>query len=367
MMRDAPMTLRRNNSALRTATARERPRYASTAIVWISAMLGATNASAQKPVDLFLSSIEKDSSIPADAKQLIRSTWASCQDCDADEFLTQGLAVLSAPFRRGLDAYDAERYDDCIAIMADLRPSKDLFVAVHAAAYEIKALVAKEHLLDAGQRIEQLLDGRPVESGNVAAYSYFAPEISFLQGFCLLSDLQYDQAQRLLTRFVQRYAESSQRLHIAAQQMLAELQTRQPEQIGEVCDLMTYAGRRLGQRDSGETVQTRQDRIIELLDKLIEDAEENENSGSSSSSDGSDSSQKQGSQQPSNPMQTSKLPSGGPKEGTLQARRRANPGDVWGSMPPAERERILQALRDNFPSRYRQLVEQYYEELAKKP
>ncbi len=37
------------------------------------------------------------------------------------------------------------------------------------------------------------------------------------------------------------------------------------------------------------------------------------------------------------------------------------------SMPPAERERILQALRDSFPSRYRKLVEQYYEELAKKP
>ncbi len=36
-------------------------------------------------------------------------------------------------------------------------------------------------------------------------------------------------------------------------------------------------------------------------------------------------------------------------------------------MPPAERERILQALRDNFPSRYRQLVEQYYEQLAKRP
>jgi hypothetical protein len=36
-------------------------------------------------------------------------------------------------------------------------------------------------------------------------------------------------------------------------------------------------------------------------------------------------------------------------------------------MPPADRERILQALRESFPNRYRQLVEQYYEQLAKKP
>ena len=55
------------------------------------------------------------------------------------------------------------------------------------------------------------------------------------------------------------------------------------------------------------------------------------------------------------------------EEGSMRAARRANPGEMWGSMPPAERERILQALRESFPSRYRQLVEQYYEELAKKP
>ena len=44
---------------------------------------------------------------------------------------------------------------------------------------------------------------------------------------------------------------------------------------------------------------------------------------------------------------------------------------VWSTLfsrlTPAERERILQALRERFPARYRQLVEQYYEQLAKKP
>jgi len=98
---------------------------------------------------------------------------------------------------------------------------------------------------------------------------------------------------------------------------------------------------------------------------LIEEAEQNEkNSNSSSSSGGSGG---QGAQTPSNPMQQSQLPGGRAGEGALRERRRANPGEMWGAMPPGERERILQALRDNFPSRYRRLVEQYYEELAKKP
>jgi hypothetical protein len=34
-------------------------------------------------------------------------------------------------------------------------------------------------------------------------------------------------------------------------------------------------------------------------------------------------------------------------------------------MRPEERERVMQSLRQNYPSRYRQLVEQYYKQLSK--
>ena len=66
-------------------------------------------------------------------------------------------------------------------------------------------------------------------------------------------------------------------------------------------------------------------------------------------------------------MQESILPQGNAQQGPMQQPRQANPGDAWGAMPPAQREKILQALRDSFPRRYRQLVEQYYEQLGKKP
>jgi predicted Fe-S protein YdhL (DUF1289 family) len=51
--------------------------------------------------------------------------------------------------------------------------------------------------------------------------------------------------------------------------------------------------------------------------------------------------------------------------GDLRQSVRARPGEEWGKMRPEERERVMQALRQSFPSRYRQLVEQYYRELAK--
>ena len=147
--------------------------------------------------------------------------------------------------------------------------------------------------------------------------------------------------------------------------MLLELRNREPESIGDVVDLMTYCGRRLNVVDAGPVVQERQDRIVELLDQMIKDAEQQESSSSSSGGSGSSN---QGGNSPQSPMPQSSLPGGGgPGGAEMRGSRRANPGEIWGAMPPAERERVLQALRDSFPQRYRRLVEQYYEELAKKP
>ncbi len=61
----------------------------------------------------------------------------------------------------------------------------------------------------------------------------------------------------------------------------------------------------------------------------------------------------------------STTPAGEATTGQLHDAPRAAPGDVWGQMKPQERARILQVLQENFPSRYRELVEQYYSHLAK--
>ena len=64
-------------------------------------------------------------------------------------------------------------------------------------------------------------------------------------------------------------------------------------------------------------------------------------------------------------MKQSMLPDGTAQIGELQRPQRATPGEQWGKMRPEDREKILQSLRKNFPSQYRQLVEQYYKQLAK--
>lgn len=317
------------------------------------------------PADRFAAVLSVSPDLPAQAVDLIRTRWAQCVDCDPEEFLTQGLTLVSEEFRAGLDAYDGDEYGDCARRMAELARGADPFLATNAAAYEIKSLVALDQTLEAGERIARLLDDG---GARLAAHSYFSAEIEFLRGYCLLADLQYESAADALTHFLAQYPDAPQRLAIPARQILMELANREPGRIGEVVDLMQFSGRRLKNADGGELVQARQQKILDILDSLIEEAEEQEKNACSANpggSGGGGQNQSQG-QLPSDPMQDSMLPGGSFSEGEMRAARRANPGEMWGSMPPAERERILQALRESFPSRYRQLVEQYYEELAKK-
>ncbi len=329
----------------------------------LSGLLGAMTVSlaADIPVDRFLQQLEQSATIPADARELIKRQWADCKDCEPEEFLTQALAVTSPKFREGLDAYDADQYAPSAAIMHELTADADPFVAVHAAVYEIKALVALERMLEAGARLGDLA----ASPHKVDAYSYFLAEVDFLRAYSMLSDLRYEEAEAALKRFLLDHADASARLTIAARQMLMELANREPEKLGDVVDLMHFSGKRLKSEDAGEPVRTRQQRILDLLDKLIKEEEEKEKQSSSSSGSGSGSGTPNNS--PSTPMQQSQLPGGAPEAGQLRAARRASPGEAWGAMPPAERERVLQALRGTFPTRYRQLVEQYYEELSKKP
>lgn len=329
------------------------------AAIWQMTLTAATLA--EGPADRFVRHIESTPSVPAEARELIRKSWADCDGCDGEEFLTQGLAVFSEPFRKGLDAFEEEDYGECARIMGGLLADSDPFVAANARAYEIRAMMQLERLVDVGQRVDAIA-GEAREA--IDRFTYFAAELDFIRAFALLADVRYEEAAAALQAFLRDHADAPQRLVIPARQMLLELNNREPEKIGDVVDLMSFCSRQLKHADSGDAVRQRQDRIIELLDKLVEEAEQQEQSGGGSSGSGNSG----GSRAPSNPMQQSTLPGGSaPEGGGMRESRRANPGEAWGAMPPAERERILQALRDSFPSRYRRLVEQYYEDLAKRP
>lgn len=325
-------------------------------VLWV---MSAPVALAESPADRFLDELESDATVPREVREAVQVAWADGKDYADKDLLIQGLAVLSPEFRAGLEACVAGHYERCAAIMSELRADPNPFVATNAAVYEVQALVAADRLTAAAERIEALLaEGE----STLNAYSYFSAEIAFLRGYCMLGDLQYEAAAAALNEFIEEHPTAAEQLTTAARRMLAQLAKRHPGGLGEVVDLMDNATRQLAEGDSDMHVQQTQQQIVTLLDQLIAQAEEQEqNDGGRGAGSGSPAGQS-----PQSPMTESQLPTGGLSGGTLGPGRRADPAEAWGAMPPAQRERVLQALDATFPPRYRQLVEQYYEELAKK-
>ncbi len=146
-----------------------------------------------------------------------------------------------------------------------------------------------------------------------------------------------------------------------------------PGQLGDVRDLMNYARRRLDRGPVDEVVIARQKDAVELLDAMIKEAEDREQGGKNkgggckkcgdSKCKGCQGDPK-GNSNPGSGAQRSTRPGGESRTGELR-RVTARPGEEWGRMPPREREEILQTLQRRFPSQYRELLEQYYRQLAK--
>jgi tetratricopeptide (TPR) repeat protein len=311
----------------------------------------------------FLAHVSKSATIDAKTKSFIERTWADrVSEDDTDGFIVEALAVLSEPFRNGLDSYEDDDYEQAFKTMDALAIDADPYVAANAAVYAVKALIELDRLDQAARRLEAF----QADPTAVDLYTRYADEMAYARGYVALQSLDYDRATAAFQLLLDRYPDASARLRVSATQILTELRSRVPDGIGDVADLMVLAGRRLRHAETGDPVQKRQQRAIELLEQLIKEAEQQEQSGGGGGGSSSGDS-KGGKDAPSSPMEDSQLPGGGGGGEYLRSRKTAKPGDAWGAMPPAQRDKILQSLRDSFPSRYRQLVEQYFQELSKKP
>lgn len=295
---------------------------------------------------------------PQKIEQLARSLETTYAGENADGFVPDGLALLHDDFRAAVAAFDAEDYVGAARLLEPLTRHSDAYVSANALYFAARSLVERGLYEEA----EALLGGALGPDAAPQKLTPYAPHVWFLRGFAESADLRFDEATRSLKRVVEQFPDAPESVLGGARQLLLELERRDVGTLGEVSKLMGYAARRLEVSDAAERVRGRQDDAIALLDKLIKEAEEKEKSQCSG---GSAPGRKRATRTPRAPAQQSKLPTGaGGEEGNLHESPPVQPGEVWGKLPPTERERILQSLRDRFPSRYRELVEQYYRSLA---
>jgi len=139
--------------------------------------------------------------------------------------------------------------------------------------------------------------------------------------------------------------------------MQADLEPLEVDSLDHIGRRMSDVKRRLQIGQANEKTTKIEEAIIASLDKLIKEAEEQQQQMQ----------QQQAVQSPpppsSKPMEESRI-------AVLKGPGKVDPRKLgedtqWGSLEPQERERIMQQLGRDFPSHYREVVEEYFRQLAR--
>jgi len=119
---------------------------------------------------------------------------------------------------------------------------------------------------------------------------------------------------------------------------------------------MDNVRRRLGKGRTDDDTQEAENGVLKALDKLIEKIEEKMKQRQIGESEG---------QQANNPADDSRILK---QKGLGNVdRKEFEPQGNWGDLPPKEREEALLRIEQDFPAHYRDIIEQYFREMAARP
>jgi hypothetical protein len=167
--------------------------------------------------------------------------------------------------------------------------------------------------------------------------------------------VQPDQANEGLSRLLERQENLPTRYQKLADLMQQDLATLKDESLDHISRRMDDVRRRLAQGRSGERVQGVENGVIESLDKLIKKAEDQAQQQAKAIASGSG----QPNGQPMQDSQIAELKGPGKVD-----KRDVGHGAGWGNLPEKDREKALQEIGREFPSHYREVIEEYFRRLA---
>lgn len=166
--------------------------------------------------------------------------------------------------------------------------------------------------------------------------------------------LDKDAGLKAIAKLVEGEEQSPRRYVVMARLMQEDLEELDEESLDHIARRMDDIRRRLDLGRAGKKVQKVERGVIESLDKLIKKLEQQQQQSSSGGTGDNIRS--------SRPAPDSMI-IGGKGKGDVE-RKRIGSESGWGDLPPKEREEALQQIGREFPSHYRDVVEQYFRRLA---
>jgi hypothetical protein len=193
------------------------------------------------------------------------------------------------------------------------------------------------------EALEQL-DG--LKPGDVVAPA----SLLFFQGIVYHAMLNKESGMKSLDELLLGADASPRRYVAVARLMQDDLKGLQPETLDHIARRMEDIRRRLDLGRAGPKVREVQDGVIKSLDQMIKKLEEEMQKQMSSTL------------QPGSPAQDSRI-MGGKGPGEVD-RKNIGSESGWGNLPPKQREEAMQQIGRDFPSHYRDAIEQYFRRLA---
>jgi hypothetical protein len=220
--------------------------------------------------------------------------------------------------------------------------------------------LAQQRLYD--EALQQLKDLQPTDVVDPAA-------LLFYQGVCNHWMLHKEDGLKAISRLLEQKQSIPRRYQEVAELMQADLNELEDDSLDHISRRMNDVTRRLDLGHAGKKVRGEEDGIISSLDKKIKQLEDQANSMGNGSGKGGDNEpggnggqgDPQGTRSRS-PAADSRLAKGkGP--GEVKNKNIGNQNG-WGDLPPKEREEAMQQISKDFPSHYRDVIEQYFRRLA---
>jgi hypothetical protein len=160
---------------------------------------------------------------------------------------------------------------------------------------------------------------------------------------------------KTIDRLLSEVVEGPPRYVTVAGLMKEDLKSLEDDSLDHIARRMDDIRRRLDLGRAGEKVRKEEDDVIASLDKMIEKMEQQQQQQQQQSGAG-------GAPPPSQPMPDSRI-AGAHGPGEVD-RRNLGKTAGWGDLPAKEREEALQQIGKDFPSHYRDIIEQYFRKLA---
>ncbi|MCI0356855.1 MAG: hypothetical protein L0211_00010 [Planctomycetaceae bacterium] len=336
--------------------------------VSLSVLLAGTSRAADATISLdrvlddFVASVKADVAVPADQQRIAGEIVQALRtDLEGKAVaITEALRILHPDYKDALTALGEENLGAAITKLAALRENKNAYLAADASYFLSRAYLLDERFEDA---LPLLADLQSKWSGNTT----HGGEVLFLQGVAEVAMLRHKEATETLSKFLALYPEAPERMRVGAFRQLEQLKLYAEGTLSDVSLRMDFSRRKLSLEDTGDETRQQQDKIIEILAKLIKEAEEREcnckgggsGSGQKKSQgkggEGDGQAQGQGSQSGN---------SGGGSKGidsdTVKRLHRGGPQSPWSHLRDKDRDPVYSAIKEKFPARYQQLIEQYY-------